>query len=113
MNLSKFLINDKVRNLWIEEPHMRVYVRRSFRNIGSKTFLCLDCASVEVDEDYRGKGIFSTFLIRFEKEAKKLNRAVFVESIQEPRLRNYLLTIGYKDVPGTSEFAPNMYKIVA
>ena len=114
MNLKQFLSNDSLRNAWLDEPNMKVYVRRSIRYLADIPNLspCLDIASIEVDEDHRGNGVFTAFLDRFEQEAKKLNRVVFVESILEPRLYQYLLTRGYTDVPGTCEMSPCVFKIV-
>jgi GNAT superfamily N-acetyltransferase len=91
---------------------MKVYVRRSVRYLTNTPVKCLDVASIEVDEDHRGNGVFTAFLNRFEQEAKKLNRVVYVESILEPRLYQFLLTKGYKDVPGTCETSPTVFKII-
>lgn len=96
MNLRQFINNGKLRNEWIVEGnYMQVYVRRSTRHIDGKLIPCLDIGSVEVTEGHRDKGIFTKFLSRFEKEAKKMNRGVFVESIVEFRLRNFLTKKGY------------------
>ena len=111
MNLFQFLSNTKLRNTWIREPHISVYVRRSIRFIGDKSIPCLDIGSVTVDEKFQGRGVFTAFLERFEHEAEQLNRAVFVESILEPRLRKFLLSEGYSFVPNTME--ANMYKFSA
>ena len=112
MNLSEF-ISSKLRNAWIEERNIKVYVRKSIRLFGKEMYQCLDLATAEVDEDKKGRGIFTKFLKQFDQEAKKLNRAVFLESILEPRLLEFFLKNGYKYVPGTTDLAPNMYKIVA
>lgn len=111
MNLSQFLANDSLRNAWLDEPDMKVYVRRSVRYLTNTPVPCLDVASIEVNEEHRGNGVFTAFLDRFEQEAKKLNRCVYVESILEPRLYQYLLTRGYKDVPGTCEMSPSVFKL--
>ena len=91
---------------------MDVYVRKSKRCIGGLMIDCLDFASVEVDERHRGKGYLKKFLLRFERAAGRLNRAVYVESILEPRLVPFLTRMGYKFVPNTAMIAPSMYKIV-
>jgi len=113
MNLSQFLFHTKLQNVWIREPHISVYIRRSVRFIGDKSIPCLDIGSVEVDENFQGQGVFTTFLERFECEAKQLNRAVFIESILTHRFQKYLASQGYTPVPGTSDLAPNMYKFPA
>lgn len=112
MNLNEFLSTKNLNNSWIRENHIDVYVRRSNRLIGSETFPMLDIGSVQVDENFRGLGIFTDFLERYEKEAKKLNRGVYVESILNPRLTKRLLTYGYFLVPGTHPLSPSMYKLL-
>jgi hypothetical protein len=112
MNLDAFLVS-KDRNAWIDEKYMKVYVRRSMRLIGPDTVPCLDLATVEVDEDKRGGGVLTLFIKRFEREAKKLNRAVYVESILEPRLIPFLIKNGYAFVPMTCMDGPSLYKIPA
>lgn len=112
MNLSQFLAStDGPPNQWIRERCMNVYVRKSKRYINGKMVDCLDFASVEVDERHRGKGYLKKFLVRFEQEATKLKRAVYVESILEPRLVPFLTRMGYKFVPNTAMISPSMYKI--
>ena len=110
MNLDAFLAS-KDRNAWIDEKHMKVYVRRSMRLIGTDTVPCLDLATVEVDEDKRGGGVLTLFIKRFEREAKTRRRGVYVESILEPRLIPFLTKKGYAIVPHTSMDSTSMYKI--
>ena len=116
MNLTEFLNTKWPPNQWIEEPHMRIYVRRSLRMLGNnkdgenKLTPCLDVATIEVDEEKRGKGLFTLFLSRVENEAKNLHRNVYVESIQEPRLVKFLTKRGYEFVPNTCEWNPSMFK---
>ena len=113
MNLSQFLAQtDGPPNQWIRERHMDVYVRKSSRYINGQMIDCLDFASVEVDEGYRGKGYLKKFLVRFERAAGRLNRAVYIESILEPRLAPFFAKRGYRFVPNTAMIAPSMYKIV-
>jgi len=114
MNLDQFVANENLRNAWIRERDIDVYVRRSIRMLHRSTTAtpCLDIASVEVREDRRGQGVFKAFLTRFEKEAKKINRAVYVESILEPRLVTFLTARGYSHVKG-SEQSQNMFKILS
>ena len=114
MNLHNFISNDKLRNAWIKERGISIYIRRSVRLLDPNSTTatpCLDIGSVEVDEDERGKGIFTAFLSRFEREAEKIGRAVYVESILEPRLKKFLLKQGYQLVPNSSEMSPSMFKI--
>jgi GNAT superfamily N-acetyltransferase len=111
MNLDQFLSSKWPPNIWIREHSINVYVRKSVRLIGTETYPMLDIGSVEVEEEERGKGIFTAFLSRFEKEAKKLGRGVYIESILNPRFQKFLLTKGYALVPRTSDISPSMYKL--
>jgi GNAT superfamily N-acetyltransferase len=113
MNLDSFIDSKYPSNVWIQERNISVYVRKSNRYLLDKKITsCLDLASVEVEERHRGKGIFTAFLSRFEKAAHDTNRVVYVESILEPRLREFLKTKGYAIVPGSSEMSPSMYKVI-
>ena len=96
MTLDTFIDCDGLRNQWISERNISVYVRKSVRMIEGDLVACLDIGSVEVDEEHRGVGIFTGFLQRMEDYGKKLNRTIFVESILEPRLLRFLLQRGYQ-----------------
>ena len=116
MNFDDFISNKSIRNVWIAERDIDVYVRKSIRLLDKSSTTptpCLDIGSVEVYEPHRGIGIFTGFLDRFEQAAIKLHRAVYVESIQNPRLQKFLERRGYQMVPNSNEIAPNMFKIVA
>ena len=112
MNFDMFVQSECVRNCWIYERDIAIYVRRSTRFINNKPIKCLDLASVEVIEEHRGMGIFTGFLSRFEEAAKKLNRAVFVESILNKRLEKFLEKRGYTHHPHSVELCPSMYKVL-
>lgn len=72
---------------------------------------CLDIATIEVDEEHRGKGVFTRFLTLVEEEAEKRHMAVWVESIQEPRLIPFLKARGYQQCPFNDDIAPTYYKL--
>jgi hypothetical protein len=91
MNLSTFLASN-IKNSWIELKHLRVYLRKSNRYLDKNTTTpCLDIASISVDENKQGQGIFTKFLDKFENIAKKLDRIVFIESILNDRLLKFLI----------------------
>ena len=113
MNFDTFIKAESVKNAWIYERDIAIYVRRSTRFINEKAVKCLDIGSVEVVEKHRGIGIFTSFLSRFEEEAKKLNRAVFVESILNNRLAKFLSRRGYTIHPHSVELCPSMFKILS
>ena len=112
MKLNEFSKDLNIRNKWIYERKINVYIRRSSRIIGTLYLPCLDLATVEVDENYRGQGIFTKFLIRFEKLAKNENRVVFVENIMNERLKTFLLSNGYKYHQTSNEFSVCLVKIL-
>ena len=111
MNLSQFLSSKWPNNAWIKEKNIEVYVRKSVRVLGQNVYPCLEIGNVNVNENHKGKGVFTAFLKRFEKEAEKLHRYVYVENLLEPRLINFLLKNGYKLVPGANTLAPCVYKL--
>lgn len=110
MTLQKFIDNPELRNKWIKSRKMKIYIRRSMRQVGMKMTPCLDLASVEVDENHRGKGLFTKFLEKFENAAKEMNRVVFVENIQNERLKNFLLRRKYKFYQYSNEFSVCLIK---
>jgi hypothetical protein len=93
MNFKEFIQDESTNRSWINEEHICVYVRRSKRFIDGQLKDCLDLANVSVDEEERGKGIFSKFLIHFEKEAVNLNRTVYLENVLEKRLQKHLMEV--------------------
>ena len=111
MNLTGFLKSND-RNAWITELHIQIYVRKSMRSTGGPLVPCLDLANVNVTARFRSKGVFTAFLTRFEHEAKKINRIVLVECIQEHRLIHFLTNRGYSFMPDayTVISDPSMYK---
>lgn len=112
MTLDGFLLQYHLKNAWLAEKHIQVYVRRSVRMIEGEMVPCLDISSVEVDEDMRGIGIFTGFLKRFEEAAKEMGRPVYIESILVPRFANFLRRRGYVDHPIGNELVPTLYRIL-
>lgn len=112
MNLNTFINSPNIRNAWIQEKDIQVYVRRSIRALESKMVPCFDIGSVEVNEESRGKGIFTAFLRRFEKYAKQANKAVFIESILNKDLEEFLIKNGYSYVTPKSDLSSSVYKFV-
>lgn len=98
--------------MWIYERSLSVYIRRSNRFLSDKSVPALDIASVEVDQKYRGMGIFTSFLNRFEAAASELNRAVFVENILNARLVTFLMNRGYIKYPGSVDICPSVIKLL-
>jgi len=82
---------------WIKLPeyHIEVYYRKTQRFIqGEKTFT-IDLANFNIDENFQGQGFFTRFLEKIEQLADEFNLVVFVESIFNKRLYDFLLKRGY------------------
>ena len=90
-----YFLGTKLRSLWIREPGIDIYVRRSVR-LGVE----IDIATINADEP--GKGAFTRFLDKYEP-----HHIFYVECIHEPRLVPYLARRGYQIV-NSSEFETNM-----
>jgi predicted acetyltransferase len=68
--------------LHIEDEFMRVYVRKSTRLLDGAKRTTLDIATVEVDEQHRGKGHFGRFLAY--AEIVNPFEALYIESVLDP-----------------------------
>lgn len=87
---EKLIINRK----WIDDDDMKVYVRKSRRLLTPDLIsVCLDIASVEVEEEKQGKGIFSSFL----EKAHEMNPwdATYIECVVNQKLRAFLEREGW------------------
>ena len=109
MNFTEFT-KSKLRNQWIKEPHMQVYVRKSRRFVNDELIPCFDVASIQVKESHQGKGLFTNFLKMVEEYSAENSLIVFVESVLNVRLRKFLERNGYIHHPSTSEICPSYYK---
>ena len=94
MNFKGF-ITSGLRNHWIREPGLSLYVRKSVRQ-----GIDYDLASLQADTP--GEGAFSRFLDKYEDA-----HIFYVECILNPRLVPYLTRRGYKLV-NSSELETNM-----
>jgi len=91
-----------LRNSWLHDDDMSIYVRRGAHRIGDTVKKCFDVANINVDEKKRGRGLFTAWLAQTEIDAKAADmEAVFVESILNARLHLRLLNCGYKEVPNS------------
>lgn len=77
-----------MRNAWVREPGIELYVRRSIR-IG----VGIDIANVNADKP--GQGSFTRFLDKYEPD-----HVFCVELIHNPRLPAYLAKRGYMQLGG-------------
>lgn len=81
------------RSMWISDEYMSVYVRKAKRYLSGKMSTTLDIASVTIDEDKQGQGIWTDFLAK----AHELNPwdATYVENVLNPILAGSLLRHGW------------------
>lgn len=86
-------INNNIRNQWLEDNTMQVYVRKAGRFINKKQVTSLDIANIEVRKKYRNQGIASNFFI----QAHQMNPwdITYVESILNPELEASLRKKGW------------------
>ena len=85
--LNDFLLSNQ-RNEWLACTTFKVFVRKSIRFYNGESFRCLDLASIEVEEEWQNKGIFTTFLTLLLSTYPELN--IFVESILHPAVTHIL-----------------------
>ena len=110
MTLLQF-IKGPHRNCWVNEPNIHVYVRKAVHMINGEMIPCLDIGNVAVTYEKQGKGIFSKFLTKFERQAQKMGRTSFVEGLQNHRLKKFLVSKrGYVIDKESSPICPNAYK---
>lgn len=57
-------IKGKYRNIWLLSDNIKVYVRKSERNVNGRYHTAFDIASIELDETIRGKGIGTSLINR-------------------------------------------------
>ena len=111
MTFVEFLAS-KYNTIWINEEHFTAYVRKATHLLTKEVCCdCYDIASISVDEDMRGKGVFTEFLGRVEALAERDGRAVFVESIHERRLIDFLRSRGYEWSVFYQEPSPSYFKL--
>lgn len=110
MTLKQFIKDETINRNWINERNISVYIRRSKRVIGGQLCDCLDLANVSVDEHMQGKGIFSRFLVKFEKEARKLNRIVYLENVLEQRFQIHLIDVKKYTLLDSNHGVVTLYK---
>lgn len=104
-------IKTSVRNEWIYHEHIHIYVRKGFHALPETPFVrdTFDVATVNVDEAMQRQGIFTAWLTIAEQQAKKHGfAAVFVESVLNPQLAQWLARRGYSKM-GPDE-CPNYYR---
>jgi len=89
MHSFDYFLTYRLRNAWVREPGIDLYVRKSIRK-----GVDIDLSNMEADEP--GQGALTKFLDKYEP------RHVFcVENIHNPRLPAYLERRGYLQLAGS------------
>lgn len=87
---------------WFEDDNMKVYIRKGRHVLtANKLQVCLDIAAVEVIEDKRGQGIFSSFLTK----AHEINpwEATYMECVNNTDLAAFLVKNGWMMAPNSPD----------
>jgi len=103
--ISNFL-DSNLRNLWISNNEISIYIRRSKRSFKGNMYDFFDFASIEVTEP--GSGLFTKILEKFEELYPDKN--IFIESVLTERFANYIRNVlnFEEEMPNYSN---NFYKI--
>ena len=92
--LAMFLASN-LRNAWISDGIIYVYVRKSkrlFLEVEGVLLPAIDIANIQIKKHNQGKGYFKEFI----QHVESLGVNVFVESVQNKQLKENLLKHGYK-----------------
>jgi GNAT superfamily N-acetyltransferase len=92
ISLKEFLAS-REKNAWIgDDSFARIYVRKSKRFLESDLQDCLDLATIFIEPEYRGQGLFGKILKMFEEENPFNN--ILIESIVNKRLLEHVKKSG-------------------
>ena len=93
------LLNKKfMANTWVYGDEGQVYIRVTKRVLNGNLHHTIDVATVDVDEEYQGKGVFRSLLQAVEEFAAQHERSVFLESVLNEQLLDVLPRYGYQSV---------------
>lgn len=82
-------IQSNSRNQWLYVSPVRVYVRKSRRNVNGELKSVFDVASVSVDENKQGKGYFTAVMECVIETCADSFSAVYVENVINPRFAQH------------------------
>lgn len=94
-NQIQGFLDSPQRNTWLSKDNLHVYVRKGYHWTGSKLEWCLDLASIEVNKECRGLGVFTAFLETVEANSPL---PIYVENVLEPRFAEFFDRKGYLSV---------------
>jgi hypothetical protein len=94
----------RIYRSWVETDAMRVYLRKSQRPLAGVMRICLDIATVAVDEGYRQHGLFTAFMLK--THALHPWEATYLEHAN-PIIEQWCTKRGWTNDPRT--FPPSFY----
>lgn len=107
MNTQEFLASPYYRNARVTEPHMSIYVRKATRIIDNKMCKTFDIATIDVEEEHRGIGLFTAYLAGLVLDKFDY---IYVENVLNDAFRVSLLRNGFTQVG--EETSPCFYRKV-
>lgn len=57
-SINSFLNDDQLRNTYIQNDVLSLYIRKSRRVLNGEIVKCLDLANISIEEEYQNQGIF-------------------------------------------------------
>jgi len=88
--LGKFINDPSIKNSWLKFKNISCYMRKEYE-LGRKKLKLIHIASIEVQCNKRGIGLFTTFLAMVEY----LGFDVFIENVYEKRFQKFIENKGY------------------
>ncbi len=80
-------------NEYISNEYVNTYVRWTTRRIGENKYKTMEIGNITIENKQQGH--FTKFLTAFEDIARRNDRIVMVECVQEDFLKNFLKKRGY------------------
>lgn len=88
---DKFM-SSNIRNEWIEDYALRVYVRKGSHLIDGELVKTIDIANIQSAPEYQHNGYFRSFM----RHVESYKVPVYVENIHNPLLTDILVRNGYR-----------------
>ena len=107
MNYLKQFLHGGQPNAYVRVgKHIELYCRKGFHLVGGQVVPTFDVAKVEIDEHYRGEGLFRQFLLDLKALLERPEyfprfTCIFVESVVNERLMTFLPSVGFTLLPNT------------
>jgi hypothetical protein len=100
MSFDEFVVFRSMRNSWVQEPGIELYVRRSIPSRGTD----FDLANMNADRP--GSGALTAFLDKYEPLY-----SFYIENLLNPRLVPYFEKRGYTQIDVRENIVQGMKKI--